>query len=80
MSGTPYDADIWVEVSSSLITAVGTRGDDLIVQFKGGKCYRYPKTAFEFDSLTHAESVGKYFHANVRSLPSQRLGIDWPDE
>jgi len=77
---TPFDADVWVEVESSLVKGVGTRDTYLIVEFKNGDFYRYPGLAFEFDPLVHAESVGKYFHANVRKQHSQRLGSDWPEE
>jgi hypothetical protein len=78
---TPFDADQWVEVNSSLIKAVGTKGDYLIVSFKkGGAVYRYPGLAFEFDHLIHAESVGSYFHKHVREQSCQRLRDEWPDE
>jgi hypothetical protein len=76
----PFEADQWVEVDSSLIKAVGSRGNDLIVEFKGHERYRYPGLACEFEPLVHAESVGKYFHQNVRAQASQRLGLTWPGD
>lgn len=76
----PFEAERWEEVESSLIRAVGVRGHDLIVEFKGHERYRYPGLAHELAPLLAAESVGRYFHQNVRSQPSQRLGLTWPDD
>ena len=78
----PFDAEQWVDIpDSSLIKSVGTRGDYLIVTFKkGAVSYRYPAMAHEFDSLIHAESVGSYFHKNIRECACQRLRDEWPDE
>jgi len=78
----PFDAEQWVDIpDSSMIKSVGTKGDYLIVTFKkGGATYRYSGLAFEFESLIHAESVGGYFHKNIREQPCQRLRDEWPDE
>jgi hypothetical protein len=77
----PYDAKRWHEITdSSMIKSVGSRGKDLIVEFHSGDFYAYPGLADEVDSLLAAESVGKYFHQQIRHQPCLKLGLEWPDE
>jgi hypothetical protein len=59
-------------VKSSQIVSVGhdPEKDILEIEFRGGGVYQYPN----FPAEKHAEmmasdSVGKYFHANIRSNP-----------
>jgi len=76
-----FETDLWLEVNSSLVVAVGTVGDFLVVQFRNGDIYRYPDMAGEYESLVTAESVGKYFHQEIRSQPCQKLTRgEWPTE
>lgn len=73
--------DQWEEVNSSHITAIGTRDDYLIVQFRNGTIYRYPNLASHYTEIISAESIGKYFHQNVRHESSERLrDEEWPEE
>lgn len=51
---------------SSHIAAVGRDGDWLYVKFKNGGISRYKDAAHHHDAMCGADSVGKYFHANVR--------------
>ena len=78
----PYGCDEWQEVDSSNISAVGSRGDYLVILFKKGNvAYRYPGIAEEFDNLVNADSVGKYFAQDVRHQVSERLLPDiWPED
>ena len=77
----PYDANRWHEITdSSMIKSVGSRGKDLIVEFHSGDFYVYPGLAEEVDSLLAAESVGKYFHQQIRAMSCVKLGLEWPDE
>jgi hypothetical protein len=72
--------DNWEEVTSSNIKAVGTKGHYLIVEFNDGSVYRYPELAIEFPNLTGADSVGRYFHANIRHEPNEKLPHgEWPE-
>lgn len=61
----------WRSVSSSNISAV--RYDPVLqqldVRFKSGGEWTYPGVDQPtFDSMLSADSVGKFFHANIRSL------------
>jgi hypothetical protein len=67
-------------VVSSNIESAGYSADTetLVVQFKGGKKYKYPNVqrglweefSATFDG-TNGKSAGKFFHANIRSLPGE---------
>ncbi len=60
-------------VESSNLSSVATKGDDLFVEFKNGSVYRYPGLAGEFDDLTLADSVGKYFIQNIRNETNTKV-------
>jgi len=75
-----YNLDEYVEVNSSLIVGVGVKGNYLVVAFKKGTVYRYPDCAVYFADLTSAESVGKFFHQNIRNQQYEKLTNIWPDE
>lgn len=64
------------EVESSMISAVGQEGDDLLVKFKnGGKTFRYPGKASHYARLCDPEeSCGKYFHQNLRDCECEECG------
>lgn len=78
------------EVESSNLEAVGFREDTLVVKFKKGAVYSYNGVDRSvFEDLLNAESVGKFFNANVRkAFPYKRestvfdtgstIEIDWP--
>jgi len=77
-----FDAERWNEIDdSSLIRALGVKEGWLIVQFHQGSVYRYARAAHHMDELLASESLGKYFHANVKELGGQRLTTDgeWPE-
>ena len=55
-----------VPVTSSNIDAVGHADGNLFVRFKGGALYRYDGVSHEtFLEGLAAESIGKWFRANV---------------
>lgn len=60
-------------VESSNLNAVATKDDDLYIEFKNGVVYKYPNLASEFDDLTVADSVGKYFIQNIRNETNIRI-------
>ena len=78
----PFNADVWQEVDSSNIKAVGTKGHYLIIQFhKGDSVYRYPNCSNLFSDLCMAKSIGKYFHKEIRNLQYEKLGSEeWPED
>lgn len=81
MSQPDFEVDQWLEVSSSNLAAAGTKDDFLIIQFRNGDLYRYPNLAQEFETLITAESVGKYFHQEIRHQSCQKLNKgEWPEE
>jgi len=58
-------------VISSTISEVGHKDDILYIAFQNGKTYAYaPVSVQTFDALTHAESVGKYFHKHIKGNSS----------
>ena len=76
-----FDVDNSVSINSSMIKSVGTRDHFLIVEFKNGDIYRYPHMAHEYSNLTSADSVGKYFHANIRAELNEKLSQgEWPED
>jgi len=80
MSHPDFEVDQWVEVRSSNLSAVGTKDDFLIVQFRNGEMYRYPDLAHEMEEILNAESSGKYFHQNIRHQSYERLEKgSWPE-
>jgi len=64
-----------------MIKALATKDHFLVVQFrKGGEIYRYPQCSEEFQSILDADSMGKYFHKEVRWRTYEKLHGIWPDE
>lgn len=58
---------LFQSVTSSNIKAVAHDGEDLYIQFNYGGTYRYdsvPRSVF--DALLVAESVGKFFHTDIK--------------
>ena len=53
--------------TSSNIEAVGHDGKHLYVRFKGGSVYRYEAPESHHPMMLAAESVGQYFHQNIKS-------------
>lgn len=52
---------------SSLISGISHEGETLIVQFRNGQTYHYPKTPKPFyDLFMQAPSKGKFFHRFVK--------------
>lgn len=59
-----------IQVESSNIAAIGydEESDTLYIEFNSGKTYTYQDVPIElFNGLEMAESVGGYFHANIRN-------------
>ncbi len=55
-------------VESSNIVSVGWNNGTLEIEFIKGKLYQYMGVPKEvYTNMLRAESVGKYFHANIRS-------------
>lgn len=64
---------------SANIHAVATTAADLLVTFHNRKgevtsTYIYPGAASHAQPMLNADSVGGYFHQNVRSLPCHKAG------
>jgi hypothetical protein len=55
--------------------AYSEKANKLYLEFKSGGCYAYGGiTKTEFDKFRAAESLGKYFHANIRNIaPFEKL-------
>lgn len=55
-------------VVSSNIKSIGFADGQMDIEFSNGKVFRYsgPKVEEHYNGLMAAESVGKYFYANVR--------------
>jgi len=61
-------------VQSSNIKAVGKDGNKLRVNFHSGATWEYDDAAHHHAPMTTpGESVGKYFHANVRGKHAGRV-------
>lgn len=58
-------------VTSSMIKSVGFDGTQMHIEFPNGKVYAYtgPKVAEHHAAMMKADSIGKYFGANVRRCP-----------
>lgn len=57
-------------VTSSNICSVGydTDSESLEIEFNNGSVYQYSNVPTgEYEGLLSAESVGKYFHANIKN-------------
>jgi KTSC domain len=56
-------------VGSSNIKAIGRDGDKLRVEFFSGSTWEYDDASHHYDKMldSSCQSVGKYFHANVRN-------------
>ncbi len=67
--------------SGNIVAAgYGAETQTLVVEFKGGKKYRYPNVSPElwqkFETTfggTGNISAGKFFFANIRSLPCEKI-------
>jgi KTSC domain len=63
--------------NSSNISRVAVVDKDLIVEFTNGALYKYEAAAVKFDSLTKAESAGKYVNAEVKTgFKVEKLNAD----
>lgn len=55
------------DVQSSMVSQVGSDGEDLIVRFaKSGKLYRYKNAAQHLDDCVKAPSVGQYINGFIK--------------
>lgn len=57
-------------IKSSMIKAMGYDADseELHVEFNNGKGFKYPGvTQAAFDELQSADSVGSFFHKNIKN-------------
>lgn len=54
-------------VTSSNLASAFHDGEDLFLEFKNGKVYRYLDVPQQvFDELLSTESAGRFFHSNIR--------------
>lgn len=53
-------------VESSHVDAIGARGEDLFVRFKGGGVYKYKGAGHLATDGLKAPSVGRWFHSTVK--------------
>jgi hypothetical protein len=54
-------------VASSLISHIGYANSTLRVWFKDGSTWDYSEVPISvFDAMRSSDSVGKYFHANIK--------------
>ena len=59
---------VYKEVESSTISAIGYENKELHIKFKNGTEYVYYDVPAEvYEALNSAESVGKYFAANIKN-------------
>ena len=66
MDTTELDV-LWADVDkSSIISGIGVSEGALVVRFKNGDVYLYPGLAGHYETMLGAESVGKYFHKEIR--------------
>lgn len=59
-----------IPVSSSNLSSIGYDADTqtLEIEFQHGGVYQYPGVPeSEYEGLMHADSQGKYFHANIKN-------------
>ncbi|MFA5397943.1 MAG: KTSC domain-containing protein [Methanogenium sp.] len=66
----------FVPVDSSMIKNLLYNHDDssLLVEFKNNSRYIYQDVTKQmFKEMIESESVGKYFHANIKKLPNERI-------
>lgn len=62
-----------ISVSSSDLASVGYEYDTLYIRFINGGVYAYYNVPVEvYNSLLHASSKGKYFHAHIKNLYNYR--------
>jgi hypothetical protein len=60
----------WITVQSDMISNLGYahKNQILLVRFSNGSIYEYADVSYSiFKDLAHAESVGKYFHTNIKN-------------
>lgn len=70
-----------VAVTSSNIRSVGhdTGSNTLEIEFNTGAVYQYPSVSRDtYDQMLAAESVGKFFHANIRMLACTKVSDGRP--
>jgi hypothetical protein len=61
-------------VNSSVISAVGVDGNDLIIRFHNGSMYSYKGAGGLFDKQVGADSRGRYFNRNIKGkFPFKKL-------
>lgn len=63
-------------VTSSFISAIGRKDDNLIIRFRNGSIYTYYNASNLYDKFLKARSKGKYFWKFIRrpELPFSRGG------
>jgi KTSC domain len=65
---------IQTQVESSNVAAVGWQDDKLMVKFNRGDIYRYDGVPLSvYNDFVNAESVGRFFHANIKAYPYTKI-------
>lgn len=54
------------DLDSSMIDAIGVYATELYVQFSNGAWYRAEGAADEYEPMLDADSVGSYWHKNIK--------------
>jgi hypothetical protein len=66
----------FVPVESSMLkeAAFDRSTDSIIIKFKNDSVYSYKEASEElFNKLLEAESIGKFFIANIKILPFEKI-------
>lgn len=73
--GEAFMLSAWEQLDSEWIKAARVNREDnfLDLKFKDGAICRYQGASQHFDALISAPSAGKYFHANLKSHPFQKI-------
>lgn len=63
-------------VVSSNVSAVGLKGEALVVRFHGGATYNYPSSGDRFEDMLNAPSKGKFVWRELRrkGVPYNKIG------
>ena len=64
-------------IQSSNVSAVGVRGESLIIRFHNGSMYEYPNQASQYDNMLQSNSKGKWVWRNLRrkNVLYKKIGV-----
>jgi hypothetical protein len=61
------DGNVWHKLSSSMLEGCRIDGNDLLVMFAQGKCYRVARAADKLDALREADSAGQFYNRELKN-------------